>query len=155
MESRKPFNAGPTLRGCALVLVALAVSACNDDSNPKQEALNENRAKWEASGVAAYMFEQRVACACPFEEPIVTMVENGVVTSAFFTPSGVNLDAERLASVRTLDGFFDVVQLAINDDAFQLDVSYDNTYGFPTRIAIDFASDVIDDEITYTISGFQ
>lgn len=137
-----------------LAAAACLLAGCDDDENPLQRELNENRAKWEAADINSYVFESSQAYFI-VEEPIVVTVTNDVVTSAFFTPSGVMVSAERLASMRTIDGHFDIVQNAIDEDAVFLNVSYDDTFGFPADIAVDYREEVADDEISYFIRNFQ
>ncbi len=139
----------------ALVFCTLLLGACNDEGDPQQEALNENRAKWNDAGVSSYVFQLARSCFCLVEEPIVVTVTNGVVTSAFFTPSGVMLAQDRMASLRTVDGFFGFVQEAIDRDVDELVVSYDATYGFPDDIFVNEGFELADDEISYNITNFQ
>jgi hypothetical protein len=34
-------------------------------------------------------------------------------------------------------------------------VTYDATYGFPTEMSIDFIKEAADDELYFTVSGFE
>lgn len=147
---------GTIMNKIPLILAATAclLAGC-DDENPTQKALNANRAKWAAADLDDYVFERSQTSFSIPEEAIVVTVNDGVVTSAFFTPSGVMLSAERQARLRTIEGYFDFVQNAINDNAFLLNVIYDDTYGFPADIVVDFSQQVADDEIGLYIRNFQ
>ena len=45
-----------------------------------------------------------------------------------------------------INGLFEVIQDAIDDEADQITVSYDSELGYPTNIEIDYNVNAIDDE---------
>jgi len=47
-----------------------------------------------------------------------------------------------------------VIEDAIEDDTGDLIIDYGPGSGFPKKIDVDFLLNAVDDEITYTISGF-
>ncbi|MFK8013890.1 MAG: DUF6174 domain-containing protein [Gammaproteobacteria bacterium] len=137
------------------LIAAVFLVACDDEGNPRQIALQTNQAKWETSNLAAYVFQYQRTSLFLSEGPIVISVVNEVVTSAFFTPSGVMVGPDELAGLFTITNYFDLIQSAIDDDVHELRVTYDATYGFPSNIFIDYDENAVDDTVQYFITEFQ
>jgi uncharacterized protein DUF6174 len=57
--------------------------------------------------------------------------------------------------LRTIEQHFDIIDEAISDNAFRLEVEYHPEFGFPTVISIDYAVNVADDEVVYYLSNLQ
>ena len=143
-----------------LLVSAIMLPGCNSDDEPEvlrigQDALDFNQTKWANANLNAYRFTVDVTCFCVPEEDIVFNVNNDAVTSAFFTPSGVPLNNDRLAHARTIDDYFGLIQEGIDEEFAVLEAEYDPDYGFPTRIYVDRASGIADDEVDYRISDLQ
>ena len=144
------------------MVLGLILSACNDESgaggndkSPNQQALDDNRNLWQVHGLATYQFTVRRLCFCPIREDIVVMVLNHTVDAAFYTPSGVILNDIELEQLHTIDGYFDVIQDAIDRNVDELTVQYDGVLNYPTQIAIDVHRAVADDEVTYHLMDLQ
>ena len=43
----------------------------------------------------------------------------------------------------------------ILNDAEEIQISYDATYGFPNSIAIDYIKEAVDDELSLQVSDFE
>ena len=148
---------------CALLIsVILLLASCNDNDGsadpllgPQQQELNVSRSRWNSQSIDNYQFTVRRSCFCVLREDIVVMVLNDQVDSAFYTPSGVFLNANELTQVFTMEGYFDIIQQAIDNQVDDLEVNYHMTLGYPTSIAIDNRLNVADDEIAYLIMDFQ
>ena len=61
-----------------LLILTLALSACGANSE-----LDQNREKWDSSGVSHYRFELTISCFCPFMDiiPVVVEVKDGKILS--------------------------------------------------------------------------
>ncbi|HMB89921.1 MAG TPA: DUF6174 domain-containing protein, partial [Rhodothermales bacterium] len=57
-------------------------------------------------------------------------------------------------NIITIDGLFEVLQRALKE-ADDVEVDYDAQYGFPTRIAIDYYKNAVDDEVSYRATDLQ
>ena len=147
------------MRCLIITALALTVVACNDndgaDVSPEQQALDSNQTLWSNQGFTHYQYTYSVGCFCLPEENIVVVVEDNVVTDAFYTPSGLALTEERKARLLIVEELFAIVQDAIDSEADELRVEYDGTRGFPTTIDIDYSHTIADDEILRRISNFQ
>jgi hypothetical protein len=80
------------------------------------------------------------------------VVQNGTVVSVTFLPDPTqSVDA---TSYPTVEGLFDTIRDGL-DRAGSIEVTYDAARGYPTRIAIDWVKNAIDDEIAYTVTEFS
>ena len=149
------------MKGFALLLFVagcISMTGCRNDSeslDPKQIALNENQAKWSNASVSSYRFTISYSCYCPVQESRVITVVDNVVTEAFFTPSGSMIESDEFVDYWIVDDYFGRIQTGIDEEYSVLDVTYDPTYGFPTKIFIDESPAIADEEISYFIRDFQ
>lgn len=145
--------------GTALSLLLL--SGCGSDGDPtivlseEQARLNQNLSRWENADISRYQYEYRRSCYCPDLLKTVVTVEGDEVTEAFYKDDGTYLSEKQLEQLYTIDELFDVVQDAINDRVFSLEVEYDASLGYPTRIAIDRDEQMVDEEISYYATALQ
>jgi hypothetical protein len=129
-----------------------SVPVTTEPDDLRAAELAERRERWDAGQPAAYRFTIQAACFCvdTFTRPRSITVENGQVVAEEPAPDG-GADPER---VLTIEDLFDRAELAIAEaDAVEID--YDNDFDFPATIAVDDMLDAIDDEITYTVTGFE
>lgn len=150
-----------------LFVLAIVLSACTTIANagePKSE-VEQARDKWQAASISHYRFELFISCFCVFNEdmPLLIEVKDGAIVSMEFK-SGKEIDPQLLELFQrydTIDKLFDGIESGFDfegDDqgpADKVTVEYDATYGFPTRIDIDFIEQAIDDELYLSVSGFE
>ena len=67
--------------------------------------------------------------------------------------TGEDVDGIKDGVWPTIDELFDFVEQAIDEDADELIVAYDQEFFFPTLISIDWIKMAIDDEISHTASN--
>ena len=134
-------------------------TSCDNQSNSGNYAseayrnLNKNIELWKASKVKDYSFVIKKSCFCPYEENKLITVSNGTVKKAKYIPSNtvINISSKE----KVIDAYFDIIQEALDENAYKLTVSYDKTYGYPSDIAIDYDKNMVDEEMYYTLSHFQ
>ena len=140
-------------------LVALLVlSACNDGSllgGPFDHSLLWARARWESSGVDSYGLTVRPLCFCVFVEPVRVTVRDGVVVSRIIQSSGDALPAQYASSYPDVPGLFAIIERAREKGADHIDADFNETYGFPTAVWIDWKESWADDEIGYRVDEFE
>ena len=73
------------------------------------------------------------------------------VTSRVYADDGTPVPAQHAESFPTVDGLFQLILDAIEDDADEIDVVYDPDTGVPLEIAIDFIEMAADDELTVRV----
>jgi len=138
-----------------LFVLVLILSACGGGS-----ALQQNRAKWEGQNVDHYRFTVVASCFCIFAGSAATYeVQNGQIVNESiqaapdreFEPAA---GSEFYQPYNTIEKVFDYVEKATNE-ADQVTVEYDPTYGFPANVSVDWATQAADDELYLTLSNFQ
>jgi hypothetical protein len=140
-----------------VLLALLVLSACSDGS-PVGTRLDLTwfwaRARWERSGVDSYDLTVRPLCFCVFVEPVRVSVRDGVVVSRIIRSSGEALPAQYASSYPDIPGLFAVIERAHEQGADHIDADFDETFGFPTGIWVDWKESWADDEEGYRVEEF-
>ncbi|MFQ6044995.1 MAG: DUF6174 domain-containing protein [Gemmatimonadales bacterium] len=138
--------------GAVLGLVAVGF-ACSDVSGPYEE-LGERREAWEALGLDDYDYTLRVVCFCPGEvtTPVRVAVRGDTVADLTYVQSGEPVDSLYRSLFLDVDGLFDKIRGALDQDADSLDARYHATLHFPTHVWIDYSRLMADEEIGYEAS---
>jgi len=145
------------MKKLVLLMLAIVLAACSA-AQPKSD-FDRAHETWQDAKISHYRFNVFVSCFCVFNEdmPLIIEVKDGEVVSMEFK-SGKEIDAANLEYFQrfaTVDKLFDEIEKDQNGEADKVTVEYDATYGFPTRIDIDFIEQAVDDELYLTISEFQ
>jgi uncharacterized protein DUF6174 len=131
--------------------------ACGDSpvSAQAQATLNWARARWESTGIDSYEITVRRGCFCyPSVGAVRLTVKNGEVVSRVIVATGDTLSAQSASVYPDVPGLFAIIDHALaNADA--VDPLFDEIYGFPTRIWIDWKVNWADDETAYWTEGFS
>ena len=136
------------------LLFAIFLIACNEDNaQVSQTDFETNFTKWEELDISDYYFTQSISCYCTEEYllPKEVRVVNGTIVSI----NGESYNPEVHYDFRTINDFFDFIEMKAKSNPSFFGVSYDEQYGFPTRVALDPVEQIADDEITYTLSDFK
>jgi hypothetical protein len=113
-----------------------------------QAALNDAKAKWAEAGLADYDFEFNWSCFCTpeFTARVVVSVRDGAVTSVKKADGGADIATDLFDSFVTVDGLFDRIQSAIDEDAARITVEFDADTGLPVSGFIDHNFMIADEE---------
>lgn len=135
--------------------LALGVAACSSPFAPLRHDLHAARSQWDSEEPAAYSFVFRRSCFCgtEFLRAVRIRVEEGTVVSAVFADDGTPIQTP-LAEVPTIPDLFDEIEAAIAARADRMDVTYDEGYGYPVDVSIDFIEQAVDDEMFFQVSEF-
>ena len=153
-----------------LLILAITLSGCTAIANagqPKSE-VEQAREKWQAANISHYRYNLSIGCFCVFTQdmPLVIEVKDGQVVSMQYQ-SGKQVDAnlvDYFQRFATIDRLFDDIANGFvvkenadtaGDKADEVKVTYDETYGFPTQISIDFIKNAMDDELGLQISNLE
>jgi hypothetical protein len=147
-----------------LVVLSLALlAACGDDADgatatpteipdpnsitDPQGALDAARARWAVEGGDSYdmSFNWQCFCVVDYVARVDLEVRGGAVTAGTVEDTGDALPADRLADYETVDELFDLIQDAIDQDAYEIRTSYDST-GYPDEVWIDYDAATADEE---------
>jgi uncharacterized protein DUF6174 len=118
--------------------------------------LRQARERWASRGLSSYEYVVRNQCFCGYGGVAVrVVVSQGSVQSVTVVATGEPVDPTSRAAYRDVEGLFGVIDDAIDQDAARLDVDYDDLYGFPVRVFIDYRRNAADEEFGWTIDTFQ
>ena len=67
--------------------------------------------------------------------------------------TGEVLDPNEVQLYLTIDGLFDLIQDAYDRNAHEVQVEFDPSRGYPTRIYIDYSEMIADEELGFTLLG--
>lgn len=146
------------MRKILFVILAIVLTACASVGAASSE-FDQAKEKWQDAGISHYRFELTYSCFCAFvsDMPLIIEVQDGEVVSMEYK-SGNEIDPaseELFQQYATIDKIFAELENALNGGADNVTVTYDETYGFPTQINIDFIEEAADDELYLTISNFE
>lgn len=132
-------------------------AACSDASGPADDpgvALEQARARWEASGVTGYRMTLARVCECPAPTAAVVVVREGRVAGVSDVETGEPLAPEVAAFFLSVDEIFDALAAGIAEGA-RVEATYDPVLGYPVHVLVDPVSSAIDDEVAYDISDLE
>ena len=125
----------------------LLLGACASPTTPEND-LADYRTLWEAQRLTDYTFDVVRNCYCLGRADVRVTVKDGVITGVTELASEVAHDPELF---RTIDGLFDLVQDAYDQNAHEVQVDFDPGRGYPTRIWIDYVEMMADEEMGFTL----
>lgn len=113
----------------------------------EQARLDQARAQWRAQGIVDYTFVLTRGCFCveEYREPVTITVRGRTIESVVSVAGGVPRDP---ALYPTIEGLFDLVQGAIDDDAATIRTEYDAARGFLTSGYFDISERIADEELS-------
>jgi len=121
-----------------------------DYPSAEYQHFSENKKLWKSKNIKDYSFVIQKSCFCPQEEKRQITVSDGIISEAKYIPSNTVLDPNQ----EKINGYFNIIQDALDKNAYKVTVTYDGTYGFPSNIAIDYNEQMADEEINYTLTHF-
>lgn len=114
------------------------------------------RAQWEERRPITYSVSIQRLCFCRIWSVRVAISEADVEQIRHeLEPSDPSQFADRRYYPRNIDDVFRIIDAAYAARAYLIELSFDETYGFPVRAFIDTDRDTVDDEQTFTLSGFE
>ena len=146
----------PTPASPAATHTPLAATPTVSDPDSVQATLLRYQDRWERSGITDYDYTGAWSCFCPQEylADVAVTVRGGVVTSVEFAGEEFTVVPplpERFVPVEEL---FALLQDAVRRNAARIEVSYDERYGYPTELFIDYDERMADEETRFVMRGF-
>ena len=106
--------------------------------------------------MVSYEFNFRASCFCIDEwvREVLVSVNNDTIKSVLFADD--NLPPQKLVPEQwhTINALFDLSKTAV-EEAHQFEIKYDNAYGNPSEISIDWNLQTADDEVTFYITNMK
>lgn len=136
--------------------LTLFLSACmatkkspNKPISSVQESLNKHRLQWKNGNIHNYSYEFRRSCFCmkEYTKAVLIDVKDGAVVSAIFKDNKQSLPNTLKDNRQTIKMLFDTVQKAIDRKAHNIMVKYDEQYGYPLSINVDYDEMIADEEL--------
>ncbi len=139
-----------------LLFLAIVLAAC---SGLGKSDFERNQEKWQDANISHYRFNLFVGCFCIFTQdmPLVIEVKDGEIVSMEYQSGNLLDDSNReyFSKFATIDRLFSELEADLGGAADEVTVTYDSTHGFPTEMSIDFIKEAADDELYFTVSGFE
>ena len=150
-----------------LLVTTLIFSSCRQLSR-----LSKNRFEeiWKRQQIENYRFTIKADCFCTLSKysPGIVTVKNGVVESIASKTNGKSLvrgqgndDFDRkineiyINDFPTISRMFEMVQTAINENAYWVWAEYDLHRGYPTKISLEYDRQTTDDELYLLITDLE
>ncbi|HZG44199.1 MAG TPA: DUF6174 domain-containing protein [Longimicrobium sp.] len=143
-------------RTAAAVASVVALSACAGSPTLADEKarMERNRQVWIAQGIDDYRMTVRLQGGW-FSGSVVVEVRDGVPVSRH-TPANEpqQVPPEAFAEYDTVEELFAILERAFENDADDVDATYDPTLGLPLDVFIDPMKNAIDEEHGFVVQGF-
>ncbi len=132
--------------------------SCSSDDDGLGSELNSNRVLWQSSQIKNYSMNERLSCFCGGLLEWDVYIKDGIKEKVEFDesqlPQGQTYD-DIFINAKKVEEAFDFIEDLINHNVASLVVEYNNEYGFPSLISIDYARNTADDEIAYLYTDFE
>mmetsp|Transcript_24452 Transcript_24452/g.34456 ORF Transcript_24452/g.34456 Transcript_24452/m.34456 type:complete len:491 (+) Transcript_24452:133-1605(+) len=132
----------------------------SDVSKTPQDYLSAAMALWESQEIVNYDYQYALDCFCEpkfFARKTVSVRKNQITQVQFVEDDQLELPEEVpqevIKDILDVNGLFDKIQDAINDEDAIVTIEYDAKYGYPTSILIDYKPEVADDEFRAKLSS--
>jgi len=144
-------------------ILSLFISACTGaEKNVEkpvtaQQVLNAHLAQWKKTRPEKYVYEFKRSCFCTPEyiKPVIIRVDKNEITDARFKNNNKPLPPELKGNRKTIDSLFQAVQNAINRKAHSIKVKYNQQYGYPESISVDYDKMIADEELYLSAKDFK
>lgn len=140
--------------GRLLLVLALTLTSCDDDSFSRLQELSTNRALWERVEPAAYVYavQRRCFCGSSARGPVRVTVVAGEVVERRYVESGDPVPEELRELFPSVDGLFEVLFEAYRREAHSIEALYDPDTGVPLDFFIDYEENVADEELGFEVT---
>ena len=121
----------------------------------RQTELDTHRALWDSHRAIDYDYYYRRSCFCmeDYTRKFEVQVRNDTVDAAFVAEDGTAAPDDLLENwLPTIDGIFDQIQSAIGGSAYSMTIRYNETYGYPMSVSVDYNQMMADEELYVSAS---
>ena len=123
--------------------------------------ISDNRARWQAAQITDYRYQLSINCFCfPQRDilPLTIEVRAGQLAGITTNDGTPYLASDPMYAFvqdyATIDAIFATLMRDDMQQADILDISYDQTYGFPMDVAITYEQGRLDDGMTVSVRAF-
>ena len=122
------------------------------------DELQHNRELWKRQSPAVFRYVLDPSCNCPpqSDEPYVVLQDLGEVTAQFESrPGSIENPGDIVPpNVLSINATFELLARGI-DEAADVQVTYDDFYGYPTDVMIHWSQTSADDSWGFQIHDFE
>ena len=131
------------------------ISSCKNESINFPEMLTHSQ--WQVLNIENYEFEQNVICffAPPAGRFHKITVESGAIVEIIDLEDDRSLPSENFSFFKTISQLLEFVESINPDSVAVFNIEYDNNFGFPSSIYVDFNQGIADEEIGYETRNFN
>lgn len=148
------------------VVAAMTLSACSLQApppartrHPAQGQISMKRAAWSEKKPAHYSFEAELMCFCPetVRKPVTFEVKEGVTVATHYADGGEIAAELKELFVKhdSIDKIFAILQDAADRNASDIRTTFDPALGYPLEIAIDYSTQMADEELGLSIRNLR
>jgi hypothetical protein len=120
------------------------------------ETFQAHREMWSSRRPAAYAVSISRRCFCPSWSVRVKVSGAEVRNVEFLNSPGNPSDfADRRYYPRDVDTLFKIVEDAYTSKAYKIEITFDETLGYPAKVFIDRDRDTVDDEQWFELAHFE
>jgi hypothetical protein len=148
------------------VIAVLAIACGSDNTSSDSTAtaapggvtpvsqLEESLALWNSVEHQNYDFVTNWQCFClpEYRASVDLSVRGGEITSGEYSSNSELTTPVDLTRYETIDGLFDLIADAIEQDAHNIQVSYNLEQGYPESAFIDYSEMIADEERGFVIT---
>jgi hypothetical protein len=143
-----------------VLLVCAAAWACSDLGFGLRTATDLERAatQWTRGRPDDYVYAVERLCFCPHWGPVRVTVRGDSVVSRVFAGSGDPIPDHLRDAFPSVDGLFEMLTEAYEEEAHEIRATYDARSGVPVDFWIDYSEMTADEEVgmrvTEAVTGF-
>lgn len=155
-------------RVLASVLLCLSTFGCREfapvvETGPyRTEPIQENfsliadpHARWAAYNLRSYVLSQTRICFCSSPGTVKVIVEDNRIIDVMRKSDGVSVYAEMGSVCKTVDDLFAFAVSVRRDSVADLRVEYDDRFGFPRFVYIDYSASVSGEELGFRTDSIE
>ena len=141
-----------------LLIDLFLFTACDNTLESERNELSKSLKKWNLSKPDNYSYEYQLSCYCSIEfrgSFKITVEKNQIVDINYVGDYPNEIDSTRIDTNRLyISSIFTWIEEAIDEDPDDINVDYDNEFGFPSKFSVDYKKNTSDDEFNVKISNF-
>lgn len=125
--------------------------AAQQDFTQQSQDLIQAKALWESKNITDYKMIQQKSCFCmqDYTRPMIYDIKDSKSqrgNAQYHDGDKAQLASTMEIELNSVDDAFTIIEKAIKDHVDNLEVEYDTTYGYPTKISIDYNFMIADEE---------
>ena len=122
-----------------------------------QSTLTRNQRRWAAAQPPHYRYIFEPVCFCPpeYTRPVIIEAAHNAAISIRYLDDGTAARPDIFDKYATIDKLFVLLQDALKQPGSRLRVTYDPQLGYPSKVAIDYLPNAVDDEFYFTVRNLE